>query len=282
MKKLDCTDKQLLVPGLKNSVRILHVTDCHAVMTDSRDEGYVIEDGAHKGKLLTDFGAMRYKHFCVGDKSSAQRFSELCDAIRDDPDCADAVVFTGDILDFYTPGAFDFVVENLKKITLPVMFVPGNHDMIFSKMTKAETRRIFDPLCGGSTYIQKMNIGGLALIGLDNTDNFYHDQTLDGLRDAMEGEEKVILFQHVPLCTGHLHEYTLSRKAHDYSLGNEGVCAGDSWKEIFGVIEAPDSKVRALICGDCHFDYSGPIGGAVQFTSPLAAEYPPVKFTFHG
>ncbi|MBQ9544244.1 MAG: metallophosphoesterase [Clostridia bacterium] len=282
MKRLECTDKTVAVPGLKDTVRILHVTDSHIVLTDEREEGFIIDDGPHKGKKLADFGKMRFDRFFIDGKSSAQRFAELCEAIGDDPDCADAVVFTGDIIDFFTPAAFEFMCENLKKITLPFMFVPGNHDMIFSKRSPDEMRRIFAPLCGGSTFVQKMKIGPLALIGIDNTDNFYHDEALEGLEKAMEGEENVVLFQHVPLSTDDLNRFTLSFQKKDWALGNNAICVGDSWRKIFSLIEAPDSKVRALICGDCHFDYSGPIGKATQFTSPLAAERPPVRFTFRG
>ena len=282
MNRLECTDKEIVIPGLTREVRILHVTDNHIVKTDERDEKFIIEDGAHAGKRLTDFGAMRYNHFSIDGKSSAQRFAELCDAIRDEPDCADAVVFTGDVLDFYTESAFDFMCENIKKITLPVMFTLGNHDMIFSKKSPAEMREIFSELCGGNTFIQKMKIGDLALIGIDNINNFYHDEALEGLENAMRGEENVVLFQHIPLSTDDLNRYTLSFNKKDWSLGNNAVCVGESWKKVFAVIEAPDSKVRALICGDCHFDYRGPIGNALQFTSPLAAREPVVRFTFRG
>lgn len=281
MEKLRFIEKEIVVPGLRSAYRILHITDSHVVAMDHREEGYIIEGGPHKGKFLTDFGNVRYEHFIHEGKTTAQRFSDLCDAIRNHPDCADVIVFTGDILDFFTEAAFDFMCENLKKLPIPYMFTLGNHDMIFGKRSEEEIRSVFLKLCGGNTELQKYKLGELALIGIDNTRNYYTDKALNDLDEALDGEEHAILFQHVPLSTKEYHEFSMSTGPKDWSLGNGGICIGESWRRIFALIEAEDSKVRALICGDGHTEHESRIGSAMQFVSPLNAKYPPVRFSVH-
>lgn len=282
MEKQEFLEKELTIPGLKNTYRILHITDSHIVMMDEREEGYIIEGGPHKGRKLTDFGDVRLPHFTRNGITSASRFAGLCDQVKSEPDCADAIVFTGDILDFYTESAFDFMCENLKKLPIPYMFTPGNHDMIFSKMSDKEVREKFRELCGGDPELQKMNLGELALIGLDNIRNYYSDHTLCKLDSAMTGEDHVILFQHVPLSTKEYHQRKVDLGETDYSLGDQGICVGDSWKTMFQKITAPHSSIRALICGDAHVDHRSTLGNIVQYISPLNADYPPVRFTIHG
>ena len=281
MKELAFIEKEIVIPGLQNTYRILHITDSHIVAMDQREEGYIIEGGPHKGKFLTDFGRVRYEHFTYDGETTAQRFSDLCNAIQNNPGCADAIVFTGDILDFFTESAFEFMCRNLEKLPIPYMFTLGNHDMIFSKRSDEGIRSVFLKLCGGNTEVQKHRMNELALIGIDNTRNYYTEDALDALDDALRGERHVILFQHVPLSTQEYHAFSMAAGPKDWSLGNEGICIGDSWKRIFDLIEGPDSPIRALICGDGHLEHESSIGNITQFVSPLGADHPPVRFTLH-
>ena len=86
--------------------------------------------------------------------------------------------------------------------------------------------------------------------------------------------------QAVPL---HPKPYCVHDTAYDYpDQGGDGVCVDDSWKTVFSLIEAEDSPVKALFCGDCHRDHQSQLGKATMFTSPLNANDPPVLFTIHG
>lgn len=282
MEKLCFIEKEITIPGLQNFYRILQVTDAHVVLMDERANDYVIDEGAHTGKRLVDFGAKRYSHFTINGKPTAQLFSELCDRLHTAPDCADVIVFTGDILDFYTDAAFEFVCENLKKLPIPFMFTPGNHDMIFTSMTEDEVRTKFLDLCGGNTELQTHKLGELTLIGIDNTRDYYSDKALADLDEALAGQQNVLLFQHIPLSTKEYHDFAMALRNRDLALGDQGMCVGDSWKTVFARVTAPDSPIHAIICGDCHVDHVSYLGNAVQHTSALTAEYPPIRFTVHG
>lgn len=279
---MDFLEKELVIPGLKNSYRILHVTDSHVVKTDERDESFIIRDGAHKGKRLSDFGAMRYDHFTRDGVPTEEVFARLCEELCRCPDCADFLVFTGDILDFYTEACFDFVSREIQRIPIPHFFTLGNHDMIFSSRSEEELRGRFSSLCGGDSYLQRATLGELSLIGIDNVHNRYAPQALNGLKASLAEARHALVFQHVPLCTPD-YEAALLRENHkNYALGEHGVQGDGSWREFCSVITEEGSPVRALICGDCHFDHEGALGRLRQYTSPLSAYHPPVRFWIHG
>ena len=275
--------KKIRIPGLKNEYRVMHVTDSHIVKMDARDEGVVIIDsGAHHGRLVTDWGNPRVPAFTVDGVTSAQRFSNLCASICAEPDCADLIVFTGDILDFFTESGLEFLTEQLTTLPIPYMFVMGNHDSIFAPTGEELTRQRFAHLCGGNTEVQKYKLGEISFIGIDNARDRYTEKGLRELAAAMEGEEHVILCQHIPLSTEEYHEHAMAVAKCDYALGGQGVCADDSWKTFWAMIEAEDSPIWALLCGDCHRDHVSFIGKAAMHTTALNARNAPALFTISG
>lgn len=288
MEHFPVINKEIEIPGLQKTYRILHVTDVHIVLWDKHDEDTVIvSTGKHNGKrLIADFGARRVKGFTTANGvTTNELFARLCDRLKEDGTAiADAVVFTGDILDFYTDAAFDFMVENLNKLPMPYLFVPGNHDYIFSDRGIDDTLARFDKLCGKSHKIQKMKLGELTLVGSHNGRYFYEDDTLSMIAEAIQDEDHVLLFQHVPIQSPSLTQRYEAVGHPDYAIGAETCPAQtDSRERFMELIEPENSPVRALICGDSHIDYSGPLTDRVsQHISPLLRDYPPVLFTVKG
>ena len=286
MKNMEFINKEITVPGLEETYRILHVTDAHITLWDERDEDTVITEGVHSGKKLTsEFGARRARHFTVDGVTTNERFAGLCDYLKErGADIADAIVFTGDILDFYTDAAFEFMMENLNKLPVPYMFVMGNHDEIFSKHGAKATLELFAKLCGGSYKIQKMKLGELALVGSYNAHYSYDEETLGLIASAIEGEKQVLMFQHVPINTPSIERFTAENGHHNIVIGApDCLNKGNSRELIMKLIDREDSPVRALICGDSHYSYSGPLTDKItQHVSPLLRDYPPVLFTVKG
>lgn len=288
MERFPVINKEIEIPGLQKTYRILHVTDVHVILWDKHDEDTVIDStGPHNGKrLIADFGAKRVKIFTAANGlTTNQLFARLCDRLQEEGRAiADAVVFTGDILDFYTDAAFDFMVENLNKLPIPYLFVPGNHDYIFSDRGTDDALARFSKLCGTSYKIQTMKLGELMLVGSHNGSYFYEDETLALVEEAIRGEDHALLFQHVPIDSPSLARYYKELGRPNYAIGSETCPAQTDGKERFlTLIEQENSPVRALICGDSHVDYSGPLTDRVtQYISPLLRDYPPVLFTIKG
>ena len=160
----------------------------------------------------------------------------------------------------------------------------GNHDAIFSKEGEALTLERFSKLCGGSYKIQKLKLGELTLVGSYNVYYHYDRETLGLIESAIKDEEHVIMFQHVPINTPSIEEFTAENGLHNIVIGAKD-CQnkGNSKELIMQLIDRDDSPVRALICGDSHYNYSGPLTDNIsQHVSPLLRDFPPVLFTVKG
>jgi predicted MPP superfamily phosphohydrolase len=280
MKNLTVIDKEITVSGLKKSYRILHLTDVHIIHSSEADDDTIINYGVHSGKpLISRFGKRRVPIFTKDGIEAKAMFSELCDFLKANPDFVDAVILTGDVLDFYTDAAVDFVCENLKKLPMPYMFTMGNHDSIFSTHSDKEVKEIFDSLCGGDTEIQKLKLGELTFIGADNNHYSYNSSTVDKIKEATMGEENVIICQHVPLHSDSLAKAYEAVGHPNLAIGNNPEKA-DNYKAIMEIVCAESSPVKAFLCGDSHIDYSGPLTDSVtQHISPLLAAGSVVVFT---
>ncbi len=285
MDNVNVINKEIRIPGLKHTYRILHVTDVHIALWDERDDDAVIGYGGFKGrKLISEFGVIRADHFTKDGISTNAMFTKLCDQLNYwGKDFADVVVFTGDILDFYTHAAFECMMENLNKLPMPYMFILGNHDAIFSNYGSEFTLERFAKLCGGSYKIQKMKLGELTLVGAFNADYHYDHETLSLIASAIRDEENVIMFQHVPINSEALQQYCEENKLSNLAIGSEANPHKDNRERIMEIIAADDSPVRAVICGDTHHEHSGPLTESiVQHISPLLFDYPPTLFTVTG
>ncbi|MBE6602338.1 MAG: hypothetical protein E7637_07545 [Ruminococcaceae bacterium] len=286
MKKFCFIQKEINIPGLKETYRILHVTDVHIAMWDAHDENTVITVGAHKGKkLVSEFGVKRAKHFSVEGVSTADQFTDLCNFLQaDGSSFADAVVFTGDILDFYTDAAFEFMLQNLNKLPMPYLFVLGNHDCIFSRHGQSLTLARFATLCGENYKVQTLTLGELSLVGAYNGNYTYDSETLELLSDAIRNQAHVLLFQHVPINSPALEKDYQRLGKHNIVIGSDACPTQSTSKELLmQMIDREDSPVHALICGDSHVDHSGPLTEKItQHVSPLFRDFPPVLFTVKG
>ncbi len=280
MINVNFINKEIKIKDLKRSYRILHITDAHIIHWSDADLDTVISYGVHTGKpLISRFAERRVPIFTKDGVETKTMFSSLCDYLRENPDFVDAVIFTGDILDFYTDAACELVEENLKKLPMPYMFTMGNHDSIFSTHTSEEIKAKFSELCGGDTEIQKLKIGELTFVGSDNNHYCYIDSTIEKIKEAIRGEENVILCQHVPLHSEILAKAYEACGHPNLAIGNNSEKV-DGYKEIMNIITAEKSPVKALLSGDSHIDFSGALTDKVtQHISPVLIKGNAVVFT---
>ena len=269
-------EKVLVIPGLSREYRLLHITDSHINMWDSTCTDFVLnhyEGWPMNGMKFSDFVKMRADRFTIGGIPAPDRLKAVIDAVCESPEIADGVIFTGDMLDVFTECGLNFVKSQIKRLPVPFLFTMGNHDMLFSNMTEAETRVKFLPLCGKSTEVQKLKVGELTIVGIDDTRNDYTDEAMSLFSDAIKDEASVILCQHVPLFT---KAYSLAIAEHDHkdnSIGGERVPDTANSAKMRSVIADANSPIRALICGDCHTDTDTPFGDIRQITSACAASF---------
>lgn len=287
MSKLNVIEKDIIIPGLKNTYRILHVTDAHITKYVDSDEETVIRAGLNTGKhLVSGWAIKRINTFTKNGVTSNDGFAALCESLREaGPDYVDLVLFTGDILDYYTDSAFAFMLAQLAKLPMPYMFVLGNHDWIFSHFSDEESLALFSKtLCGGDYRLQKYKLGELTLIGTYDGDYYYSKETLAMIEEALEGEEHVLLCQHVPITTPDYDEFVKKLGGRNVVIGAaECPTKDDSYDRFMAILNKEGCPIRALLCGDSHINHTSNLTErVVQHISPMLPGHGPVLFTVKG
>lgn len=121
----------------------------------------------------------------------------------------DAVVATGDLTDHGTEAEMELLAELLAPLSIPVLALPGNHDV------RATFREAFDQPWASDTHLSwAVDVGSgddaVHLIGLDTVDPGSHGGMFDEERqawlaaalDAAADRPTIIAMHHPPFLTG--------------------------------------------------------------------------------
>jgi len=126
--------------------------------------------------------------------------------IKADPDPPHFVLHTGDLTHLSKPAEFDTLQQVLSELTIPVFYVPGEHDVLeddgrsylqrFGKGTHGAGWYSFDHL--GVHFIGLVNVvnlkaGGLGTLGLEQLEWLEKDVK------RLKSETPVVVFAHIPL-----------------------------------------------------------------------------------
>jgi len=183
-------------------------------------------------------------------------------AMRQSPD---AVVVTGDLVDFGRPAEYARLKDLLAPLTMPVYLLPGNHD------DRDQLRAAFPehawlseavPTTDGAPAIQyALRVGPLHLLTLDTVAHGQsHGELCDARLDWLEarlaacaGEPVVIAMHHPPFTTliGHMDKIGLK-----------------SGIERLGAIVARHPNVERIVCGHLHRSIDVRLGGTIASTCP--------------
>lgn len=170
----------------------------------------------------------------------AWRAVETLRALRPRPDL---VLVTGDLTDLGEPEAYEVAVEVLQRLPMPVLVMPGNHDL------RAPFRAAFDGFAGVGTcarerlcYVAERL--GTAVVVLDSliegeaAGDIGQEQLtwLDEMLAALAPRPVLIAVHHPPIATGLAH------------LDRIGLL--DS-REL-GEVVARHAHVRRIVCGHLH------------------------------
>jgi 3',5'-cyclic-AMP phosphodiesterase len=126
--------------------------------------------------------------------------------IKAEPEPPAFVLHTGDLTHLSKPGEFDTLQQVLSELSMPVFYVPGEHDVLdddgrgylerFGKGTRGAGWHSFDH--GGVHFIGLVNVvnlkaGGLGILGAEQL--AWLEQDVAGLTSSTP----VVVFAHIPL-----------------------------------------------------------------------------------
>src|SRR5438045_3449530 len=126
--------------------------------------------------------------------------------IKDAPDPPSFVLHTGDLTHLSKPSEFDTLQQVLAELSLPVFYVPGEHDVLeddgrsylqrFGKGTQGAGWHSFDQ--GGVHFIGLVNVvdlkaGGLGTLGFEPLEWLEKDVK------RLKSSTPIVVFAHIPL-----------------------------------------------------------------------------------
>lgn len=172
-----------------------------------------------------------------------------------------AVVMTGDLVDFGRPAEYAHLAQLLAPLTMPVYFLPGNHD------DREELRRAFpthDYMVGTGFIQYRVEIAGVVLIALDSceagrSEGALCDTRLAWLEQQLEVSRDspvIVAMHHPPFRTliGHMDEIGLQRGGHELA---------DMLSRY--------TNVERVISGHLHRAIEVRFGGTIALTTPSPA-----------
>jgi hypothetical protein len=180
---------RITVPGVREGVRVFHVTDTHLALHDSRDDAY-----AGNYARMSRGGASRETFSQILAKAKAAQ--------------ADLVVLTGDIISFPTLANVEFVAEELRKSGLEWIYTAGNHDWHFEGVPGSDAaqreewipKRLL-PLYGGDVdpLAHSKVVKGIRFVAIDNSIYHVTEQQLSFWRSEIAKGDPTVLLMHIPL-----------------------------------------------------------------------------------
>jgi Icc protein len=212
-------------PVSESTLRILHLTDPHL---------FASADGALRGVVTSDSFMRVLRHH----RSSAWP--------------ADVVVVTGDVVQDDSAAAYDRFRHGLVTLDLPVLCVPGNHDVEVLMRAKCA-----DP---PFEYCTVREFGNWMLAGINScrageVGGMVADEQFERLHEAIENTtaEHVLVFLHHPPIM--LHSTWLD----EVGLANGAECLREF---------ARTGRVRIVIFGHAHQAYAGVHNGMHVLGTP--------------
>ncbi len=262
------------VEGLKRPMTLMHITDSHMTAADKRDPE-ALESAAHYQeslRKLTPGGVCPQSLF----DQAIERSNELS---------VDCTILTGDIINFPAHAAIELIERGVDTLQGPYLYTPGNHDWHFPYLPwNDDTRAAYRPrlahLADHCPDAQVMELQGVLLITLDNSNYQVTDGQLDFLRRQLETGKPCLLFVHIPLYTPALLPQVLERWKAPIMMA--APCWTEQTRRHWKVrqpdpsttdchhllTQGPSDNLVGVFCGHVHLAHAGEVRpGRLQYVT---------------
>lgn len=253
----------LVIPGLKNNYKFLHVTDLHA-SAFSTEETKTMD--ANRINLIT----ARRNAFKGGSFYSEERMPYLfgyADKIE-----ADLLLLSGDLLDFPSQKNVALLADNIHAIKTPAFYVLGNHDWCygdsdyFSQNAIQNQIPLFKDMSVGEpkqdTSFHYVEYEDLLVVAVDNSQDMVTKSTVDKFLALYEKNKPIILMLHVPMHVDTLVADSKKVWGKDLGMGAAGTGGVSAWhpendvdRFYNAVCIDENSPVVAVVAGHVHFNH---------------------------
>jgi len=259
-----CSDgARIRIAGLENDIGILHLTDSHITEADERDPAAI--------PYAKRRGENGFYGSTPNNETTLEVFSRSLTKAREMN--VDAVVMTGDIVDFAAWAGIEHVAREMKALGVPALYAPGNHDwhlphLDWSEATREECYPRLHGLTGNTPACQSMQLGGVRLIAIDNSTYQVSPAQVSFLRRELATGQPCLLFMHIPIWIESLvqdvmkkwqapimmatpHGWTEEMRIRWKVAGND-----PSTLECFELLtQGKSENLVGIFCGHVHFDH---------------------------
>lgn len=182
--------------GLEKPVKLLHVTDSHVALVDEHDD-------ARKHELAKRLGSPDKEKYLAEQVAYAEQHCDL-------------LVHTGDLVDFVSHANSAMARKLLQNEA--IFFIAGNHDysQYVGEAWEDDAYRMNSYMqmgygLGVPMFFNARVVGGVNLVGIDNSYYRFADWQLWRLKKEAEKGLPIVLAFHDPLFEQALYDYHFER-----------------------------------------------------------------------
>lgn len=265
---LQVEEQTIIVPGLVGAYRYLFLSDTHIITLNGEETQQQLENALpRRDTLFLDAQGRKPEETFPAWMAYANEQK------------VDGVLLGGDIIDFPSQSNLDFLEENLGKLEMPVLYVPGNHDWTYpweymTEKGKNEYLTALAPFMRGTPAAQVLENEELIFLGVDDSSNQIDPAALETVRKALEKGKPVIILQHVPFAAEKLVREAAQVWKNPVSMGMGavgGIYPNEASLEYMKLVLGDTSPVKAVLAGHIHMretDVVAENSGIVQYTAP--------------
>lgn len=186
--------------GITKKLRVLQIADTHISCDNESDKPYE-QYSARMNKAF-----IQPKHYKTAQPSvTTDNFKELMQLAKSEQ--VDLLALIGDIVNYPSATAVEFVRSQLEATGIPHIYTAGNHDWHYEGMPgsadelrKEWCEKRLKPLYSSDNVLYSSNIvGGINMVTIDNSTYQVNDEQLEFYKQQLKKEEPLVLFVHIPL-----------------------------------------------------------------------------------
>lgn len=240
------------ITGIKKEYTFMHISDAHICSWD--------ENSTEEEKAL----AVRNSNFWKEESGvyaipALEMQLEYADDIS-----ADAVILTGDAVDYYSESNIISLTKCFKASDKKLIYARGNHEQ------GRENYPSFENIAGKTQDFTAHDFGEFYIISIDVGDLNITNAQIEKVKNYIFGEKPVVIAQHIPYRTDENEDVILNRwNSTSFLLGTDDDT--DNTKELCRLVCEEKNSVAAVLSGHIHFSHSGEFAsGKMQYIAAPA------------
>lgn len=253
------------VTGLIEPVTVLQIADTHISCDNETDREYE----PYSARMNRAF--LQPKHYKTGEPTTTMEcFKDMMQMAKQEK--ADMIALVGDIVNYPSATAVEFVRSAVENTGIPHIYTAGNHDWHYEGMKgssdelrKEWCEKRLKPLYTGKNLFYSSDIvRGINMVTIDNSTYQVNEEQLSFFRSQLKKPEPVALFVHIPLymssmrmCCGHPGWGAASDKNYETERRERWSATGNQASTTAFVKEVMSAqKLTGVFAGHWHQYYS--------------------------